>query len=221
MTTKILEVLHVGAAALALMVATGCAASSPNTSGETHFVTCNYTSECLDELGPDYTCVDDVCKRSFDGSVGSGRAGGPGGAALSHLCKTINDDSGDTDASTLASILGSAAASCDIEPSSYDQTCKVDADCTAVGFGNLCEVPCGVQCANSAINVRDLATYNADYAKNPAAVCGPFFCGCPAEGVPTCVKGVCELPFGVLLSDAGSSSSGNDAGQNDAGSDHR
>ncbi|HEX4476347.1 MAG TPA: hypothetical protein VH142_14775 [Polyangiaceae bacterium] len=213
MMTKILEVLHVGAAAMALMVATGCAASSPNTSGETHFVTCHETSECLAKLGPDFACVDEVCKPSLDGSLGSGGSGGAGatggsggsattsggassgsgGAASSRLCKTLADDSGDTDASTVASILGDAAASCDIEPSSYDQSCKVDADCTVVGFGNLCEVPCGVQCANSAINVRSLAQYQADYAKNPAAACGPFFCGCGAEGEPVCRGGKCQL----------------------------
>jgi hypothetical protein len=148
--------------------------------------------------------------------AGTGGAGPGTGGAESLLCKTINDDSGDTDASTIASILGDAAASCDIEPSSYDRSCKVDSDCTAVGFGNLCEVPCGVQCLNSAINVNSLAKYQADYAKNPAAACGPFFCGCGAEGLPTCVKGVCQLPFDVLTSDAGSAPSANDGG-----SDHR
>jgi len=82
MTTKIFEVLHVAVAGLALMVATGCAASSPNTSGETHFVTCHETSECVAKLGPDYTCVDDLCKETLDGSLGSGgavAAGGSGG----------------------------------------------------------------------------------------------------------------------------------------------
>ncbi len=208
--------------AVSLGLVFGCSSSSPNSSGSEPASSDTGGTPSAGTGGAPDVGTGGTPSTGMGGTpIGAGGARPGSGGSESLLCKTINDDSGDTDASTIASILGAAAASCDIEPSSYDRSCQVDSDCTAVGFGNLCEVPCGVQCANSAINVGALAKYQDDYAKNPAAACGRFFCGCPAEGVPTCVKGVCELPFGVLLSDAGSSSSGNDAGPSDAGSDHR
>jgi hypothetical protein len=74
-----------------------------------------------------------------------------------------------------------------IQASSYDQTCAVDTDCTAISEGSTCNA-CNFSCGNAAINVRGLAQYMKDTADlYPSAyeLC-PSSCGGPQS---TCCRG--------------------------------
>jgi hypothetical protein len=85
--------------------------------------------------------------------------------------------------------------------SSYDQSCTVDSDCIAVGFGDACLV-CEIGCvANAAISKSAEAQYRSDVAKTPAAGTD---CGCPEEpqGGPCCIGGMCQFGSQCLAADA-------------------
>ncbi len=75
-----------------------------------------------------------------------------------------------------------------IQASSYDQSCKVDSDCVAVGEGNACYA-CQIACPNAAINASAKARYLADIPKTAAT---GQFCGCPAAFNPCCRAGICH-----------------------------
>ncbi len=81
-----------------------------------------------------------------------------------------------------------------IQASNYDQSCKTDSDCIAVGEGNAC-YPCVIECTNAAINVGAHARYLSDVAKTSAASQTGGFCGCPAEFFPCCRGGTCSADF--------------------------
>lgn len=93
-----------------------------------------------------------------------------------------------------------------LEPSDYARECSVDSDCVAVAVGNLC-APCAspqftpsrvstCSGANSAINLREVARYNADY-KAVRGACLPDLTACPAACPPSkeafCSSGTCAL----------------------------
>jgi hypothetical protein len=83
----------------------------------------------------------------------------------------------------------------DIEPSSYDQSCKVDSDCFAISSGDICP---GYDCAcpNAAINVDDKASYEKVFSSVQPGP-GPI-CECPALGLARCVQSVCSFVTGVI-----------------------
>jgi hypothetical protein len=84
----------------------------------------------------------------------------------------------------------------EISASNYDQSCKTDSDCVAVGVGNACYA-CVLGCPVSAINVHAKAQYMMDVQKTSgwAALNAPNFtaCGCPSEGPPCCMNGTCGM----------------------------
>jgi len=140
---------------------------------------------------------------SRGGASGSGAAGASGGSA-SRFCSALEASSGDLDGGAVRALVGDAASSCVLRASDYDRSCAKDTDCSPAGEGNVCETPCGVACASTAINTSALAKYMADYGRTPVAMCtAPLLCGCPVSGVPRCIKGTCELPPPGLF-DAGS-----------------
>jgi hypothetical protein len=79
-------------------------------------------------------------------------------------------------------------AGCEIAASSYDQSCRQDADCVPVYQGELCNAEC--TCPNAAINSGDVARYQADYS---ASVNNPNVCDCALLPRPRCVASVCTL----------------------------
>lgn len=78
-----------------------------------------------------------------------------------------------------------------IQASSYDQSCKADTDCIAVGEGDFCFAGAG-NCPNAAINKSAYARYQADVAKTNAAVCQALS-GCGLEFGPCCLSGTCHM----------------------------
>jgi hypothetical protein len=81
-----------------------------------------------------------------------------------------------------------------IQASNYDQTCKTDADCVAVGEGNACYA-CVIECTSATINVNAKSRYLTDVAKTSAGrYAGSAGCHCP-EHVgfgPCCIAGACH-----------------------------
>lgn len=89
-----------------------------------------------------------------------------------------------------------------IQASSYDQTCKTDADCVLVAEGNFC-YPGATNCGTATISKSANGQYQADVAKTRAASCyAPGNCG--AEFAPCCVSGMCQVgsQCGNLTGDA-------------------
>jgi hypothetical protein len=83
---------------------------------------------------------------------------------------------------------GGAAVTCvEIDPDTYDQSCRVDSDCVEVTTGPICTGQCACP-TGSVINVSEKARYDE-------AVSAIAFeaCPCPSDGVPRCVKGFCAL----------------------------
>lgn len=80
-----------------------------------------------------------------------------------------------------------------VEPSNYDQSCRVDSDCVAVAAGNACN-PCLVQCqTGGAINRNALSSYERDISETTGArETSGLACGCPAGFAPGCLGGVCQ-----------------------------
>jgi hypothetical protein len=80
-----------------------------------------------------------------------------------------------------------------IEPSNYDQSCKVDSDCVNVSKGDAC-LPCIVSCpSGGAINRGDLPKYQSDISKTVGynELTG-VVCHCPAIEIPCCRAGTCH-----------------------------
>jgi hypothetical protein len=106
-----------------------------------------------------------------------------------------------------------------IQASNYDQSCKADSDCIAVGEGNACD-SCAIDCTNAAINKSAETQYKEDVAKMPAGVAqtGPV-CSCPVEFDPCCRGGTCHadlqcqapLPVTDAAADTGMTDGGDDA----------
>jgi hypothetical protein len=77
----------------------------------------------------------------------------------------------------------------DILLAGYDTTCTVASDCTAIATGQFC--PCA-PCANAAINVDDLARYQAAVKAIHCQYTDK--CGaCPSAPAVDCVDGGCAL----------------------------
>jgi hypothetical protein len=80
-----------------------------------------------------------------------------------------------------------------IQLSSYDTACKVDADCRAVFVGDPCTTAC--QCANAAVNASDYFREQSDVMAVTTLCSSTPVCNAAcAEPVPTCNKGVCAVP---------------------------
>jgi hypothetical protein len=85
-----------------------------------------------------------------------------------------------------------------VEASNYDQSCKSDSDCVAVGEGNAC-YPGALNCPTAAINVGAQARYNADVAMTNAAACragsscGSFSGPCCRSGTSS-MGAACTIP---------------------------
>ena len=81
-----------------------------------------------------------------------------------------------------------------LQLSSYDTSCNVEADCIAAFVGDPCTTTC--QCPNAAINVTDYSHEQTDLmamtalCSAPPAVC-KVSCAVPT---PACKSGVCTLP---------------------------
>ena len=82
--------------------------------------------------------------------------------------------------------VGEAGVCVDIELSTYDQSCKLDTDCTEVTSGVLCTDQC--ECGGSVINVDGEARYNAAVAPIHGAACP-----CQSDGNARCVQDHCTL----------------------------
>jgi hypothetical protein len=81
---------------------------------------------------------------------------------------------------------------CILSASSYDVSCHVDSDCSAVWFGNICSAATCAGCEpNGAINVSATDAYS----KNIAAVVDVrVACPCPPpEGTACCDHGTCNF----------------------------
>ncbi len=79
-----------------------------------------------------------------------------------------------------------------IQASSFDQSCKVDSDCVAVGEGDVC-YPCIVACSNAAINVSAKGQYDSVVSNTAPTNNGDTTnCNCPASFNPCCRDGICH-----------------------------
>jgi hypothetical protein len=100
-----------------------------------------------------------------------------------------------------------------IRASSYDQTCAVDTDCTAISEGSTCNA-CNFACPNAAINVNALPQYSSATAGLSQAAYNICPNGCPA--MRTCCRGAtCQFGFPTCFLGAQPVDSGADSG--DAG----
>ena len=82
----------------------------------------------------------------------------------------------------------------DIEPSSFDQSCKADSDCVAIGSGDFCPLyECA--CPNAAINADGQTRYEQELSSVPRA--SGAGCECPALGSARCVQSKCAFVTGT------------------------
>jgi hypothetical protein len=97
---------------------------------------------------------------------------------------------------------GSSGGACtNIEPSSYDQTCKLDTDCEVINTGPFCaEYTCTCP-GGGAINVADDARYSAALSAKLASEVsdGTPTCECPGglSSPPKCLGGTCTICTGL------------------------
>jgi len=131
-------------------------------------------------------------------------AGGQCGASA---CSTLGPQScGAVGGACCLDGVGAACAAEGGKPiaaSSYDQSCRVDSDCVAIGVGNAC-YPCEVLCPGAAaIGTASLAQYMSDIADSPAGK-GNFVCDCPfvSDASVCCSAGACSSRC-FALPDAG------------------
>jgi hypothetical protein len=101
-------------------------------------------------------------------------------ACVGHQCSVQGGTTAD------ASAPPDSGACVYVDLSTYEQSCKTDADCTEITAGTLCPGNCF--CGGSAINVSGDSRYGEQVASIQ-----PGVCGCPAEGVPRCVGGTCTI----------------------------
>jgi hypothetical protein len=101
--------------------------------------------------------------------------------------------------------LDASAASCTLQSSAYDQSCRMDSDCQPVFLGNVCDDICRGVCATAGINVSAVAQYTSDLSAAQSAA-GPTHAACScAYGSAVCRAGVCAVGSPVGSADAGSS----------------
>jgi hypothetical protein len=97
-----------------------------------------------------------------------------------------------------------------IHASSYDQSCRTDADCVAVTEGNACDWGGGI-CPNATINKGAIAQYQSDTAKTRAASC-TLASSCGVSLVPCCLNGSCRWDVQCSSALAAAGDGGTDAG---------
>jgi len=78
----------------------------------------------------------------------------------------------------------------DIDPSSYDTSCRTDSDCVLINGGRIC-AGYDCLCGNATINVSGRARYETVFNAIPLGA-GPR-CSCPALNTPHCIQGACIL----------------------------
>ena len=109
-------------------------------------------------------------------------------ACVSHVCQAQPVE---LDAGVIETGPPDASGCVFIDLSTFDQSCKVDSDCTEITSGQVCDRNCA--CGGSAVNVDGLARYQQEVQ---GAASGPA-CSCPAFGQPRCIASKCTLcPFG-------------------------
>jgi hypothetical protein len=87
-----------------------------------------------------------------------------------------------------------------LQASNYDQSCTVDTDCYAAGFGNPCAA-C-INCPNGAINKAAEPQYLADLKQAVSGKHVPI-CGCfDFSGELCCSGGTCHLNSDFQCMDA-------------------
>ena len=105
------------------------------------------------------------------------------------LCTSAPDASPGADAGA-----PDARVCIDIDPTSFDQTCKGDSDCFEVTGGTFCGNGPWCMCGGASINVDDQSRYEAALADLRSRITpGPGGCFCPYLGSPRCVHGLCTL----------------------------
>jgi len=75
----------------------------------------------------------------------------------------------------------------DVDPTTFDRSCKADTDCIDVTTGVLCTGQCA--CGGTPINVDGQATYDAEVAPLGTGTA----CPCPPDGVTRCLQNQCTL----------------------------
>jgi len=78
-----------------------------------------------------------------------------------------------------------------VSASSYDQTCKTNADCVAIGEGNAC-AGWSLHCSNAAISKIAQSQYQSDLSKIGPTTDPTTICFCPAAFGPCCISGKCH-----------------------------
>lgn len=115
-------------------------------------------------------------------------SGGTGASAGGSTGVPYNASTG---GSTIVAV--DAGYPCNISPSQYDISCKIDSDCALVPDGNPCSDACF--CSTTGININSANKYGADfstiyakYNQRPGSICS-----CALENnVPCCEQGVCH-----------------------------
>jgi hypothetical protein len=105
---------------------------------------------------------------------------------------------GDASVSTRGDASPDAGACAQLDPTSFDQSCKSDSDCVAIDVGTVCVNGPSCLCPAAAINVVDQSSYEAELKAIESNVKpGPGWCGCPFFGTPRCATGRCVLCGGA------------------------
>jgi hypothetical protein len=110
-----------------------------------------------------------------------------GGSVVIDVSKNPErQDAGNADAA--------ADAACMILETNYDQTCEVDGDCSEISAGDYCSARCDCP-GGAAINVHDLARYDADIANTPfgSGAIPAANCLCVGSAGPCCRSGTCTM----------------------------
>lgn len=126
------------------------------------------------------------------------------GGATDDSASTL-DTSGTADAANLVDAsCGNADAPCGdadapdsascaiVMASQYDQSCKVDSDCVAVGEVPSCPASACDSCTLDAINQSASERYAATFQQAFASRAPGSLCGCPCEGGAVCSYGKCQ-----------------------------
>ena len=126
-------------------------------------------------------------------------AGGCGGKAVENA---LADASSAADGRATIDVNVDSGG-CMISASNYDQSCKVDTDCTLVSSGDYCSAACG-DCGGSTIGAQGLIHFQEDVSKTPlgSGALGNISCGCPARSEPCCRHGTCKVGYAACSSPA-------------------
>ncbi|MGA7741720.1 MAG: hypothetical protein WBP56_01760 [Polyangia bacterium] len=132
-------------------------------------------------------CASSTYQQAEDGK-NTAQGGTIGVQCVSGQCMTFVM-AGGVDAAIDANV-NTAAPSCFIAASHYDQSCSADLDCVRVDFGNYCQWLC--RCGGDAINRASLSQFNADIAMTPLGQgCISGACSCGVLFGPCCRGGQC------------------------------